>query len=103
MSARLSASRSCRSRRRSRWSWSRSLALPEASLSERLTVLRQRSHPFEVRFPCFVGIVLCIVQVLLFKGLSGRRVLGATREKTHIKLYTGNYCPYCVRVRRELD
>ena len=29
--------------------------------------------------------------------------MGATREKTHIKLYTGNYCPYCVRVRRELD
>jgi glutaredoxin 3 len=29
--------------------------------------------------------------------------LGATREKTNIKLYTGNYCPYCVRVRRELE
>ena len=29
--------------------------------------------------------------------------MGATREKTNIKLYTGNYCPYCVRVRRELD
>jgi glutaredoxin 3 len=32
-----------------------------------------------------------------------RRVLGAPRQKTRIKLYTGNYCPYCVRVRRELD
>ncbi len=29
--------------------------------------------------------------------------MGATRQKTRIKLYTGNYCPYCVRVRRELD
>ena len=29
--------------------------------------------------------------------------MGATREKTNIRLYTGNYCPYCVRVRRELD
>jgi glutathione S-transferase len=29
--------------------------------------------------------------------------LGATRQKTRIKLYTGNYCPYCVRVKRELD
>jgi glutaredoxin 3 len=32
-----------------------------------------------------------------------RSVLGAIRQKTAIKLYTGNYCPYCVRVRRELD
>jgi glutaredoxin 3 len=29
--------------------------------------------------------------------------LGTTRRKTGIKLYTGDYCPYCVRVRRELD
>lgn len=29
--------------------------------------------------------------------------MGATREKSGIRLYTGNYCPYCVRVRRELD
>ncbi len=29
--------------------------------------------------------------------------MGATREKTNIKLYTGNYCPYCVRVRKELE
>jgi glutathione S-transferase len=29
--------------------------------------------------------------------------LGATRQKTRIKLYTGNYCPYCVRVKRELN
>ena len=29
--------------------------------------------------------------------------MGATPEKTMIRLYTGNYCPYCVRVRRELD
>ena len=32
-----------------------------------------------------------------------RRVLGATRQQTRVKLYTGNYCPYCVRVRRELE
>jgi glutaredoxin 3 len=32
-----------------------------------------------------------------------RDVLSATREKTKIRLYTGAYCPYCVRVRRELD
>jgi glutaredoxin len=29
--------------------------------------------------------------------------LGAAREKTYITLYSGNYCPYCVRVKRELD
>ncbi len=29
--------------------------------------------------------------------------MGVTREKTDIRLFTGNYCPYCVRVRRELD
>jgi glutaredoxin 3 len=29
--------------------------------------------------------------------------LGAPREKTKVKLYTGSYCPYCVRVKRELD
>ncbi len=29
--------------------------------------------------------------------------MGATREKTEITLYTGDYCPYCVRVKRELD
>ncbi len=29
--------------------------------------------------------------------------MSATREKTAIRLYTGNYCPYCVRVKRELD
>ena len=29
--------------------------------------------------------------------------MSATREKTGIRLYTGNYCPYCVRVKRELD
>ena len=29
--------------------------------------------------------------------------MGATREKTKVKLYTGDYCPYCVRVKRELD
>ncbi len=28
----------------------------------------------------------------------------ATRENAgHIKLYTGNYCPYCRRVAKELD
>jgi glutathione S-transferase len=30
-------------------------------------------------------------------------VLGATREVTKIKLYTGDYCPYCIRVKTELD
>ena len=29
--------------------------------------------------------------------------MGATREKTTIKLYTGNYCPYCMRVKSELE
>ena len=29
--------------------------------------------------------------------------MGATREKTKIKLYTGTYCPYCRRVKQELD
>lgn len=27
----------------------------------------------------------------------------ATREKTDIRLYTGSYCPYCRRVKNELD
>ena len=27
----------------------------------------------------------------------------ATREKTIIKLYTGSYCPFCRRVKKELD
>jgi glutaredoxin len=29
--------------------------------------------------------------------------LEATREKTDIRLYTGSYCPYCRRVKQELD
>jgi glutathione S-transferase len=29
--------------------------------------------------------------------------LGATREKTDIRLYTGNFCPYCMRVKGELE
>ncbi len=29
--------------------------------------------------------------------------MGVTREKTSIKLYTGSYCPYCRRVKQELD
>jgi glutaredoxin len=29
--------------------------------------------------------------------------LDATREKTGIRLYTGSYCPYCRRVKKELD
>ena len=29
--------------------------------------------------------------------------MDATREKTEIKLYTGSYCPYCRRVKQELD
>ncbi|HKH09525.1 MAG TPA: glutaredoxin family protein [Rubrobacter sp.] len=27
----------------------------------------------------------------------------ATREKSDIRLYTGSYCPYCRRVKQELD
>ena len=27
----------------------------------------------------------------------------ATREKTDVRLYTGSYCPYCRRVKNELD
>ena len=27
----------------------------------------------------------------------------ATREKTAIRLYTGEYCPFCRRVKNELD
>jgi glutaredoxin 3 len=27
----------------------------------------------------------------------------ATREKTTIRLYTGSYCPFCRRVKKELD
>ena len=27
----------------------------------------------------------------------------ATRNKTDIRLYTGSYCPYCRRVKQELD
>lgn len=29
--------------------------------------------------------------------------MDAIREKTGIKLYTGSYCPYCRRVKKELD
>ena len=29
--------------------------------------------------------------------------MGATREKTGIRLYTGDYCPYCRRVKQELE
>ena len=29
--------------------------------------------------------------------------MDATREKTGITLYTGSYCPYCRRVKKELD
>lgn len=29
--------------------------------------------------------------------------MDTTREKTGIKLYTGSYCPYCRRVKKELD
>ena len=32
-----------------------------------------------------------------------RKALGLTREKTEIKLYTGEYCAYCRRVKRELE
>ncbi|QIN82813.1 hypothetical protein GBA63_09230 [Rubrobacter tropicus] len=27
----------------------------------------------------------------------------AMREKTDVRLYTGSYCPYCRRVKKELD
>ena len=29
--------------------------------------------------------------------------MDATREKTAIRLYTGAYCPFCLRVKKELD
>ena len=29
--------------------------------------------------------------------------MGATREKTEIRLYTGDYCPFCRRVKNELE
>jgi glutaredoxin 3 len=29
--------------------------------------------------------------------------LDATREKTAIRLYTGDYCPFCRRVKQELE
>ena len=29
--------------------------------------------------------------------------MDTTRERTDIKLYTGSYCPYCRRVKQELD
>ena len=29
--------------------------------------------------------------------------MGATREKTAIRLYTGDYCPFCRRVKQELE
>ena len=29
--------------------------------------------------------------------------MDATREKTGIRLYTGDYCPFCRRVKRELE
>ena len=29
--------------------------------------------------------------------------MDATREKTTIRLYTGDYCPFCRRVKRELE
>ena len=29
--------------------------------------------------------------------------MDVTREKTKIRLYTGNYCPFCRRVRIELE
>ena len=29
--------------------------------------------------------------------------MGATREKANINVYTGDYCPYCVRVKNERE
>jgi glutaredoxin 3 len=29
--------------------------------------------------------------------------MDVTREKTKIRLYTGDYCPFCRRVKRELE
>lgn len=29
--------------------------------------------------------------------------MDATREKTGIRLYTGDYCPFCWRVKNELE
>ena len=43
--------------------------------------------------------------LLCRKDLSNtwRNALSLTREKTEIKLYTGDYCAYCRRVQRELE
>jgi glutaredoxin 3 len=44
------------------------------------------------------------LQASLYYACEYRReVLGATREKTEIKLYSGAYCPYCLRVKNELE
>ncbi len=29
--------------------------------------------------------------------------MDSTREKTSIRLYTGDYCPFCRRVKKELE
>jgi glutaredoxin 3 len=29
--------------------------------------------------------------------------MDATLQKTGIRLYTGDYCPFCIRVKNELD
>ena len=29
--------------------------------------------------------------------------MDTTREKADVRLYTGSYCPYCRRVKQELD
>ena len=29
--------------------------------------------------------------------------MNSTREKTSIRLYTGDYCPFCRRVKKELE
>ena len=38
-----------------------------------------------------------------FTCVYRKDVLGSTREKTEIKLYSGAYCPYCLRVKNELE
>jgi glutaredoxin 3 len=44
------------------------------------------------------------LQASLYYACEYRRdILGATREKTEIKLYSGDYCPYCLRVKNELE
>jgi glutaredoxin len=35
--------------------------------------------------------------------IVGRLAMDATLQKTDIRLYTGDYCPFCRRVKNELE